>query len=188
MRSRVHLDVSDAAAEPRLIPRPARLGDELARCEPVLRGLAWRITRDEDAAADVVQRAFVKVLVHIGRFEGRSALRTWVRRIAANEALAWRRERQRRERRLASAAAAELRSDRTPSPLEALERDREIARVRGALAALGSRDREIVQQTLDADRSAIAQLSGRTGVCARTLRTRLHRARRRLRRLLEEQP
>jgi len=35
--------------------------------QPSLLGLARRITRDEDASADVVQRAFVKVLLHASR-------------------------------------------------------------------------------------------------------------------------
>jgi len=108
-------------------------------------------------------------------------------RIAANEALLWGRERQRRVRRQAAFAAWVPRRNDAPSPLEALERKRTIERLRRALRALPSRDRELVQRTLDADRSTIARLSARTGVCARTLRTRLFRARERLRRLLEEE-
>jgi RNA polymerase sigma-70 factor (ECF subfamily) len=94
------------------------------------------MTRDESAAADVVQRTFVKVLLHIDQFEGRAALRTWVWRIAANEALLWRRERLRRERKQAALTVCTSWSDDVPSPLQTLERTRAIARVQRALEAL----------------------------------------------------
>ncbi len=39
-----------------------------------------------DAAEDVVQEAWIKALAAIGRFEGRSSLRTWLAQIALNQA------------------------------------------------------------------------------------------------------
>ncbi len=185
----VHLVVSEsvALADP-VRPTGPWLGEELARFRPALLALARRITRDEDASADIVQRTFLKVLVHIDQYEGRAALRTWVWRIAANEALLWGREKMRRERQQAVVAACASWGEDAPSPLEVLERRRTVDRVRRALEALPPRDRALIEDTLTVDRSTIARLSGRAGVCARTLRTRLYRARRRLRGLFEEEP
>ena len=49
--------------------------------------VAWRILRDDESAEDAAQEAFIKVFRHIGRFEGRSSLYTWIYRITVNIAL-----------------------------------------------------------------------------------------------------
>jgi len=48
---------------------------------------ARRLLRDDAAAADCVQDAFMLALRHIGDFEGRSSLGTWFGRITVNQAL-----------------------------------------------------------------------------------------------------
>lgn len=49
--------------------------------------LALKMLNDPDAAEDVLQETFIKAYRHIGRFDGRSRLGTWLYRIATNEAL-----------------------------------------------------------------------------------------------------
>ena len=46
-----------------------------------------RITRDVADAEDTLQETLLKAYVHIGRFEGRSAFSSWLTRIAINNAL-----------------------------------------------------------------------------------------------------
>jgi RNA polymerase sigma-70 factor (ECF subfamily) len=46
-----------------------------------------RITRDAADAEDTLQETLLKAYVHIGRFEGRSAFSSWLTRIAINSAL-----------------------------------------------------------------------------------------------------
>jgi RNA polymerase sigma factor (sigma-70 family) len=46
-----------------------------------------RITRDVADAEDTLQETLFKAYVHIGRFEGRSAFSSWLTRIAINSAL-----------------------------------------------------------------------------------------------------
>jgi RNA polymerase sigma factor (sigma-70 family) len=46
-----------------------------------------RITRDVADAEDTLQEALLKAYIHIGRFEGRSAFSSWLTRIAINSAL-----------------------------------------------------------------------------------------------------
>ena len=53
---------------------------------PIYR-LALKMTAHEQDAEDVLQTTFLKALQHLGEFEGRSSLSTWLYRIAANEAL-----------------------------------------------------------------------------------------------------
>ena len=49
--------------------------------------VARSILRDEPEAEDVVQETFVRAFRHLGDFEERSSLGTWLTRIAVNEAL-----------------------------------------------------------------------------------------------------
>ena len=46
-----------------------------------------QITRDVADAEDTLQEALLKAYIHIGRFEGRSAFSSWLTRIAINSAL-----------------------------------------------------------------------------------------------------
>lgn len=70
-----------------------RTRDELAFTELVKRyerrllSTAVRITQNSEDAEEVVQDTFVKVFKHIERFRGDSLFKTWLTRIAINEAL-----------------------------------------------------------------------------------------------------
>ena len=172
-------------------PASSGLGPALAAMQPSLHSLALRITRDPEAAADVVQRAFLKVVLHAREFEGRSALRTWVWRIASNEALQWLRERTRDRRRLD--AVAQTVSAGMPgtavasrSPLDELQRRRDREQLLRALEHLSARDRALLEFFASSERGEIDHLSAELGICKRTIRTRLHRARQRLRRILAQ--
>ncbi|MGD0612490.1 MAG: sigma-70 family RNA polymerase sigma factor [Anaerolineales bacterium] len=49
--------------------------------------LALRMLGDPQDAEDILQNTYIRALRHIGEFEGRSSLSTWLYRIAVNEAL-----------------------------------------------------------------------------------------------------
>jgi RNA polymerase sigma-70 factor (ECF subfamily) len=49
---------------------------------------ARAILRDDAEAEDVLQQAYVNAYAHLRQFDGRSALATWLTRIAVNEAIA----------------------------------------------------------------------------------------------------
>src|SRR5215470_3162166 len=48
---------------------------------------ALRYARVPQDAEDIVQQAFQKAFIHLNSFEGKSSFRTWLTRIAINEAL-----------------------------------------------------------------------------------------------------
>ncbi|MBI3829488.1 MAG: sigma-70 family RNA polymerase sigma factor [Planctomycetes bacterium] len=49
--------------------------------------VAWRLMRDEDAALDVVQEAFVRAYQNLGDLRGEARFYPWLRRIAVNLAI-----------------------------------------------------------------------------------------------------
>ena len=69
-----------------------RSGDEasyetlIARFQQPVYNLVYRLLDDPSEASDVVQEVFIKVFRSIGSFRGNSSLKTWIYRIAYNEA------------------------------------------------------------------------------------------------------
>jgi RNA polymerase sigma-70 factor (ECF subfamily) len=67
-------------------------GDEAAyetlleRFETPVYNLVYRLMDDPSEASDVVQEVFLKVFRKVGSFRGDSSLKTWIYRIAVNEA------------------------------------------------------------------------------------------------------
>jgi RNA polymerase sigma-70 factor (ECF subfamily) len=79
------------AAEPALV-ESCRRGDAhafarlVALHEGMVLGLATRLLGDPEEARDLAQEVFLQVYRTLGRFEGRSSLRTWIYRIVVNQA------------------------------------------------------------------------------------------------------
>src|SRR5262245_21969669 len=59
--------------------------------------VAFRLLGNEADALDAVQEGFVKALVHLAGFQGRSSFKTWLLRVVSNAALDLGRQRGRRE-------------------------------------------------------------------------------------------
>jgi RNA polymerase sigma-70 factor (ECF subfamily) len=112
------MEGSDAAAVAR-----ARAGDREAfrvlvekHSRNVFR-LAFRMTRNEEDAEDVVQETFLKAYRNLHRFAGRSEFSTWVHAIAANcafDLLRRRAPREERTRPLEAEAFEAAASDSSP--------------------------------------------------------------------------
>jgi RNA polymerase sigma-70 factor, ECF subfamily len=64
-----------------------------AASRPKFVAMAHAILRNREDAEDAVQNAFLSAYLHLGSFEGRSALSTWFMRIVLNAALMIRRKR-----------------------------------------------------------------------------------------------
>lgn len=77
--------------------------------------LALRLSGDGDRAADLSQEVFLRIYRHLGKFRGRSSLKTWIYRVTVNHCRS-RLARRRLPTRSIDAAAAEGgdRHDREP--------------------------------------------------------------------------
>jgi len=149
--------------------------------------LALRMAGDPDAAADLTQEVFLRVHRHLGKFRGRSALKTWIFRVALNHC---RSRLGRRPRPTISLTAAEGEPAReVPDPgrgpeERAMARD-EGRRLEAALAALPVAFREAVVLR-DVQGLAYEEIAEVLGVRIGTVRSRIARGRDRLRALLTE--
>jgi len=168
-----------------------RAFDEVySRYAAMVFNLALRLSRDADEAADLTQEIFLRVYRHLDSFSGRSALKTWIFRVALNHC----RERLSRRRPLTlsigegadgagtvgEASIADPR--RGPEELAvAADLGRQVA---CALAALPPPFREAVVLR-DLQGLAYEEIAAVLGVRVGTVRSRIARGREQLRGLLE---
>lgn len=80
---------ADAVLEPALLERcrnkdPEAFGKLVDAYQNRLYGFIRRMVADSEEAADLTQDTFIRAFQAIGRFDGRSSLRTWLFRIAYN--------------------------------------------------------------------------------------------------------
>jgi RNA polymerase sigma factor (sigma-70 family) len=144
---------------------------------------AFLILRDAALAEDVAQEAFVRAYRHLGRFREGEEFKPWLLRIVTNLALNEQRSRMRRVGLLER--IGRLMPQESASGLqETLVAGDQAAIVRHALNRLKGDDRIILylRYFLDLDESEMAKVIGRP---PGTVKSRLHRAGKRLRELIE---
>ncbi|UJR83997.1 RNA polymerase sigma factor [Sandaracinus amylolyticus] len=176
-----------ASSEQALVERlkrgdAAALGEAYDRHHEAVRAFARRLLGNEAAAEDLVHDVFVALPGLVGRFEGRSSLRTYLVSIACNHA---RHAKRATARRLGALERlhAEPR-DSTPD-LEAAEERRQLAEtMRRLLDALPMEQRVAVVLCVVEERTSV-EASEIMGVPEATVRTRLFHARRKMREMLE---
>lgn len=139
-----------SAEDANLVAR-ARAGDTEAfgrlikQHSPRIFQVAFRITRDEASADDVVQEACLRAYRKLDRFDGRAAFGTWIYRIAVNCAMDAMRKRQRnRETAVLDATEASLSPPSTDPGPQRLAMSEEI----------GSRIDEVLEQMSPMERTA----------------------------------
>ena len=180
----------------------AQAGDEpalvtlLERYRPVVQRQLQRYPVDDADRSDLVQDALMQVIRKLGTFRGDSQFSTWLYRVTANAALM--RLRSDRRRRQASfddhAAEAEQAlalavvmpggewSERADSRYDSAQRR---ARLERALSGLPDGYREVViEHYLEGE--PLQDLADRLGTTESAVRSRLHRARTTLRRILAD--
>lgn len=166
---------------------PEALGTLLLTLEPRLLAVATRITRNPDAARDVVQDAYEKVMRHGERFAGQSRVSTWLHRIVTNEALMWLRSRRRRGELQdgTESSALDRIQDPDASPADQALGEQAAQRLHTVLARLGKEERDVIVNCGLREES-YAAYSKRCGVHPGAVKTRAFRGRRRLAALLAE--
>lgn len=153
---------------------------------------AWSILRDRNEAEDAVQAAYLKAFAAIGEFEGRSSLSTWLTRIAINEALMRRRSARRRRQQLEAASVSILddyREQLMRGSMSGSAPDADVVRaqIRGLLErAVGELPAEFrpVFVLREIEGLSVEETAEALGIVPATVKTRLHRAKRRLQRAL----
>ena len=162
-------------------------GDETAFDEVVKRysmkvyRLCYRILRNEEEARDMAQEVFVRVYEKRGKFGGRSALYTWIYRIATNMCLT----------RLKKARIQTVPLDAVEGVLEAKEdvgypdfRDLERA-VANAMVKLPPRQRAVFAMRFF-DKMSVKEIAEATGTTTGAVKANFHHAVRHLKEILGE--
>lgn len=180
-----------AHQDERELVHAAQRGDAAAReaivqiYQTMVYNLALRLTRDREAAAVALQETFLKVFAALPRFRAGSSLKTWIYRIATNEALQRLRRRRSREARQVELAALETRPAAdlrytarilAENPLALLENRELREKLELAISALPARHR-LAFVLVDLEGLSMKEAAAATGMKVATLKTNLHRAR-----------
>jgi RNA polymerase sigma-70 factor (ECF subfamily) len=157
-------------------------------------GLLLRLTENGEEARDLTQETFLRAFQSIGRFRGEADLRTWLYRIAINQARnRWRWWRRRRRDSTVSLDATQGQTNQTlmatlvegsENPEQrTLAHEREVV-LRAALQKLGTSYRETVILR-DIEGFSYEEIAATLEINVGTVKSRLARGRQELRRRLE---
>src|ERR1700683_1189459 len=175
-----------APADETLIGRIAR-GDRLAmqvlfaRHHVRIYRFVLRLLRDEMAAEDVIGDVFLDVWRQADRFEGRSAVSTWLIAIARFKALSLLRKR--REEGLDDEGAETIEEPPNDPALATEKRDKG-EKLRRCLTALSPEHREVIDLVYYHEKS-VEEVAEIVGITENTVKTRLFYARKKLPELLK---
>jgi RNA polymerase sigma-70 factor (ECF subfamily) len=159
--------------------------------------LALRVLRDEEAARDAVQDAFVKAYSALGRFEGRSSFFTWLYRLVMNQCLdAKRRDKSAREVAFEEGGGFELEPESSLNPVPEVDgvsfapaamlmRKELLAHLARAVEQLPPAARETLLLR-EVEGLSYAEIATALSIPKGTVMSRLHYARKQLQKLLVE--
>jgi RNA polymerase sigma-70 factor (ECF subfamily) len=150
--------------------------------------LAARLLGDGEEARDVAQEVFLQVYRTLGRFEGRSSLKTWIYRIVVNQChnrrRFWHRRRRDRETPLEDCALpVPAPGGSSLSPYDATLRLERTRQVQAALLQLRFEHRSVLVLR-EVEGLSCEEVATALGVPEGTVKSRLSRAREAMRRKL----
>jgi RNA polymerase sigma-70 factor (ECF subfamily) len=155
--------------------------------EGMVFNLAARLLGDSEEARDVAQEVFLQVFRTLGRFEGRSTLKTWIYRIVVNQCRNRQRwwKRRRRERScpidgLGPADEARLAERGPEGPDTRFERRERARRVQRALERIRFEHRAVLLLR-EVEGLSCEEIAGTLSLPEGTVKSRLSRAREALR-------
>ncbi len=138
-----------------------------------------------DLAADVAQEALIRAWRAMPRFRGEAALGTWLHRITVNTAWTMRKRAARHETQQLDEAVFAQAVDQTTSPEKAGEMIEVRAGLRAVIERLSPGQRAVLVLR-DVYGWSHAEVARELGITHTTAKVRLHRARKRVRALLED--
>jgi RNA polymerase sigma-70 factor (ECF subfamily) len=142
-----------------------------------------RLVRNEATAEDLISEVFLDVWRQAGKFEGRSAVSTWMLSIARFKALSSMRKR--KDAELDDETAEQVEDD-SDDPETTLAKKDKGAQLREALKGLSAEHREIIDLVYYHEKS-VEEVAGIVGILEATVKTRMFYARKKLSELLKEQ-
>ena len=142
-----------------------------------------RLVRNEATAEDLISEVFLDMWRQAGKFEGRSAVSTWMLSIARFKALSALRRKPEQELDDETAAAIE---DQADDPEVTLAKKDKGAALRQCLTALSAEHREVVDLVYYHEKS-VEEVARIVGIPEATVKTRMFYARKKLSELLKEQ-
>ena len=153
---------------------------------------AWSILKHRQDAEEAVQAAYLKAFAAMDGFDGRASLSTWLTRIVINESLSRLRAARRRRAHLESENVMVLdryrdmlaRGSAQPAPDAALAREQLRTLLERAIADLPDAFRTVFVLR-QVEGLSVEETAETLGLVPATVKTRLLRARRRLREMLE---
>jgi RNA polymerase sigma-70 factor, ECF subfamily len=143
---------------------------------------ALRLTRDESVAEDLISEVFLDVWRQAGKFEGRSAVSTWLLAITRFKAFSVLRRRKDAELDEEAAAAIEDTSD---DPEVVLEKQDTGNVLRQCIAALTPEHREVIDLVYYHEKS-VEEAAAIMTIPENTVKTRMFYARKKLAELLKK--
>ncbi len=154
----------------------------IRRWQPRLSRLAWRLTAHREAAADIVQDAWLAIVRGLNRLDDPARFRAWAYRIVSNKCADWTRRRVLRrsdEKQLRDAAVKA--SDDSSNETDSAD---EVARMRDTLVKLPGEQRAILSLHY-LDGMSVAEIARVLSVPVGTVKSRLFHARNRLKQARE---
>lgn len=154
--------------------------------------VAWSVLKDHSEAEDVVQATYLRAFTAISSFEGRSALTTWLVRIALNEALERKRSARREQEYLDGSSVILLQayreklmrgSDNGSNPLDEAGREQLRKILEEAIARLPENYR-IVFVLREIEQMSVSEVAEALGIPEGTVKTRFLRGRKMLQDLI----
>ena len=142
-----------------------------------------RLVRNEATAEDLISEVFLDVWRQAGKFEGRSAVSTWLLSIARFKALSVLRRKPESE---LDEEAAEAIEDPSDTPDVTLEKKQKADIIRKCLGGLSNEHREIVDLVYYHEKS-VEEVAEIVGIPEATVKTRMFYARKKLAELLKAQ-
>jgi RNA polymerase sigma-70 factor (ECF subfamily) len=169
--------------------RQARAGDPGAwdslfrRYQLPLYVYAFELVHDEQASLDIVQETFINAVRHLDSLRDDDKFGSWLFGIAHQKCLQRWRKQGREERALEEFAAAP--TDLEDDPAELLIREEQEAEFMRLLSQLPQVQRAVVLLHF-VEQFSLEEISVITGAALGTVKSRLHYAKRMLRKLIEE--
>jgi RNA polymerase sigma-70 factor (ECF subfamily) len=170
--------------------RPAAFGELVRRYQDRLYNTVYRLVGNADDAQDITQEAFLNAYQGLGTFRGNARFFTWLYRIAINTAVS-----QRRKHRVAIPLhVGQKNHDGSMGPADpstfddpghGLDQADQERVIQDALNRLSAEHRTVIVLK-DIEEQSYEAIASILNVPIGTVRSRLHRARLELRRLLEE--